>query len=275
MIVSKPKLTFIGGGNMATSLIGGLVDKGYPANAITATDPLEASRLKLAQSFGINTSDNNPQACADADVILLAVKPQVMKSVLQGLAGALNHRPLIISIAAGISMDSLAGWLGGELPIVRCMPNTPALVQTGASGLYANSQVSAEQKALAEQILQAVGIVCWLENEADIDVVTAVSGSGPAYYFLVMEIMQRIGEELGLPEEVARQLTLQTALGAARMALESDVDSAELRRRVTSPGGTTQRAIETFESGDLEALFRKAMNGAAERAREMASELAD
>jgi pyrroline-5-carboxylate reductase len=148
-------------------------------------------------------------------------------------------------------------------------------VQTGASGLYANSQVSAEQKALAEQILQAVGIVCWLDNEADIDAVTAVSGSGPAYYFLVMEIMQRIGEELGLPEEVARKLTLQTALGAARMALESDVDSAELRRRVTSPGGTTQRAIETFESGDLEALFRRAMNGAAERAREMASELAD
>lgn len=273
--MSKPKLTFIGGGNMATSLIGGLVDKGYPADAITATDPLEASRLKLAQNFGINTSDNNPQACANADVILLAVKPQVMKGVLQGLAGALNHRPLIISIAAGISMDSLAGWLGGELPIVRCMPNTPALVQTGASGLYANSQVNAEQKALAEQILQAVGIVCWLDNEADIDAVTAVSGSGPAYYFLVMEIMQRIGEELGLPEEVARQLTLQTALGAARMALESDVDSAELRRRVTSPGGTTQRAIETFESGDLEALFRRAMNGAAERAREMASELAD
>ncbi|TNF07978.1 MAG: pyrroline-5-carboxylate reductase, partial [Gammaproteobacteria bacterium] len=183
--MSKPKLTFIGGGNMATSLIGGLVDKGYPADAITATDPLEESRLKLAKRFGINTGDDNSQACASADVILLAVKPQVMQSVLQGLAGSLEHRPLIISIAAGISMESLSRWLGGELPIVRCMPNTPALVQTGASGLYANDQVSDAQKDLAEQVLNAVGIVCWLDNEADIDAVTAVSGSGPAYYFLV------------------------------------------------------------------------------------------
>mgnify|MGYP001285766512 CR=1 FL=1 len=155
------------------------------------------------------------------------------------------------------------------------MPNTPSLRGQGVSGLYANAAVSDEQREQAEGILNAVGISVWLDEEKLIDAVTAVSGSGPAYYFLVMEIMQRIGEELGLPEEVARQLTLQTALGAARMALESDVDSAELRRRVTSPGGTTQRAIETFESGDLEALFRRAMNGAAERAREMASELAD
>ncbi|TNE76939.1 MAG: pyrroline-5-carboxylate reductase [Gammaproteobacteria bacterium] len=273
--MSKPNLTFIGGGNMATSLIGGLVEKGYPANAITVTDPIEESRARLAQQFGVNTSDDNIAACSTAEVIILAVKPQVMKTVATGLAGALDHQPLVVSIAAGISMASLSQWLGGNLPIVRCMPNTPALVQTGASGLYANNLVSTAQKQLTGDILSAVGVACWLDTEADIDAVTAVSGSGPAYYFLVMEIMERIGVELGLTPEVARQLTLQTALGAAKMALASDVDSAELRRRVTSPGGTTQRAIETFQRGDLEALFREAMQGAVERAREMATELAD
>lgn len=273
--MSKPNLTFIGGGNMATSLIGGLVEKGYPADAITATDPVEASRSRLAATFGIRTSDDNASACKQAEVVILAVKPQVMKQVASDLSPALTHRPLIISIAAGITMDALADWLGGDLPIVRCMPNTPALVETGAAGLFANGQVSSQQKQLASEILDAVGISCWLEGEADIDAVTALSGSGPAYYFLVMEIMEKVGTELGLTPDVARQLTLQTALGAAKMAMASDVDAAELRRRVTSPGGTTQRAIETLQQGDLEALFRKAMNGAAERAREMAAELAN
>jgi len=273
--VSKPNLTFIGAGNMATSLIGGLVEKGYPADAITATDPQEDSRSKLAERFGVNTTADNLDACAGAEVVVLAVKPQVMKQVAEGLVSALGHRPLIISIAAGIAMDSLSRWLGDDLPIVRCMPNTPSLVQTGASGLYANSRVSEAQKQLTDEILSAVGMACWLESEAEIDAVTAVSGSGPAYYFLVMEIMERVGAELGLSPEVARQLTLQTALGAAKMAIASDVDAAELRRRVSSPGGTTQRAIETFEAGDLESLFRKAMNSAAERAREMAAELAN
>lgn len=273
--MSKPKLTFIGGGNMASSLIGGLVEKGYPATAITATDPLPENRTRLSEQFGIATSDDNSSACQTADVIILAVKPQVMKQVATGLADALGHRPLLISIAAGISMTSLQQWLGGDLPVVRCMPNTPALVQTGAAGLYANAAVSDVQKQLAGDILDAVGIACWLEREADIDAVTAVSGSGPAYYFLVMEIMEQIGVELGLSPEVAHQLTLQTALGAAKMALASDVDPAELRRRVTSPGGTTQRAIATFQQGDLEALFRQAMGGAVQRAQEMADELAD
>jgi len=273
--VNKPKLTFIGGGNMATSLIGGLVEKGYPATALTVSEPLKENCTRLSDQFGINTTDDNAIACRTADVIVLAVKPQVMKQVAASLAGSLNHRPLIISIAAGISMDALASWLGTDLPIVRCMPNTPALVQTGAAGLFANANVSSIQKQLAGDILDAVGISCWLSEEADIDAVTALSGSGPAYYFLIMEIMEQIGVELGLSSAVARQLTLQTALGAAKMALDSDVDAGELRRRVTSPGGTTQRAIETFQQGDLKALFRQAMNGAVLRAQEMSAELAD
>lgn len=273
--MNKPTLTFIGGGNMANSLIGGLIAKSYPADAITVTDPLEANRQQLASTFGVQTSTDNAAAAASAEVILLAVKPQVMQTVTETIAGALGHRPLIISIAAGISMASLEQWLSADLPIVRCMPNTPALVQTGAAGLFANGQVSDQQKQLASDILNAVGTSCWLQTEAEIDAVTAVSGSGPAYYFLIMEIMQEIGEELGLSPEVSRQLTLQTALGAAKMAISSDVDAAELRRRVSSPGGTTERAIQAFEAGDLKALFREAMNSAVKRAAEMADELAN
>ncbi len=272
--MNKPTLAFIGGGNMATSLIGGLLEKDFPAGNITASDPMKENRDRLSQQFGINTTDDNNKA-ALADIIVLAIKPQVMKQVAQGLRPALAHHPLIISIAAGIPMSSLEGWLGQQTPVVRCMPNTPALVQTGAAGLFANSQVTEAQQKLAGEILDAVGISCWLEKEDEIDVVTAVSGSGPAYFFLVMEAMEKAGTELGLSPEIARKLTLQTALGAAKMAIESDVDSAELRRRVTSPGGTTQRAIETFLDGDLPGLFSKAMTGAVERAQEMAKEMAD
>ena len=272
--MNKPTLAFIGGGNMATSLIGGLLEKGFPANNITASDPLKENRDRLSQQFSINCTDDNDKA-ALADIIVLAIKPQIMKQVAQAIQPALAHKPLIISIAAGISMSSLEGWLGQHTPIVRCMPNTPALVQTGAAGLFANAWVNDAQRTQAGEILDAVGISCWLENEDEIDAVTAVSGSGPAYFFLIMEAMEKAGIELGLSPEISRRLTLQTALGAAKMALESDVDSAELRRRVTSPGGTTQRAIETFVVGDLTGLFSKAMSGAVERAQEMAKEMAD
>ena len=273
--MSKPTLTFIGGGNMATSLIGGLLEQNYPANLITVGTPTQENRERLQQQFGINTTDNNKEAAANADVIVLAVKPQVMKQVAQELSSVLQHQPLVISVAAGIPVSALEQWLGQNTPIVRCMPNTPALVQTGAAGLFANPHVSEQQKQAASEILSAVGIACWLEKESDIDAVTAVSGSGPAYYFLIMEAMEQIGVELGLSPTVARQLTLQTALGAAKMAVESDVEPAELRRRVTSPGGTTQRAIETFVDGDITDLFRKAMNGAVKRAEEMATEMAN
>ena len=273
--MSKPALAFIGGGNMATSLVGGLLEQGYPPSSITVSDPLSENRDRLQQQFGISITNDNLAIARNADVIVLAVKPQVMKQVAQELAPTLAHHPMIISIAAGISLASLQQWLGQDTPIVRCMPNTPALVQMGAAGLFANTHVSAEQKASATEILAAVGISCWLDKEADIDAVTAVSGSGPAYYFLIMEAMEQVGMELGLNQAVSRQLTLQTALGAAKMAVKSDVEPAELRRRVTSPGGTTQRAIETFIDGDIKELFRKAMTGAVERAKEMSREMSD
>jgi pyrroline-5-carboxylate reductase len=186
---------------------------------------------------------------------------------------AQQKRPLIISIAAGIPVASLERWLGGELPVVRAMPNTPALVQSGATGLYANAAVSAEQRAAAEAILGAVGLTLWVEQESLIDAVTAVSGSGPAYFFYVMEAMMAAGRELGLDEKTARALTLQTALGAAQMAITADVGPDELRRRVTSPGGTTERAIAAFDEAHLQAIFARALKACADRGAELAAQL--
>ncbi|HET8711078.1 MAG TPA: pyrroline-5-carboxylate reductase [Spongiibacteraceae bacterium] len=272
--MTSPQLAFIGAGNMASALIGGLVKQGFSADRIVATDPLPAALDKLKGVAPVRTTSDNIEAVANADVIVLAVKPQVMKQVLQPLASIVQQRkPLIISIAAGIEIASIARWLGGDLPIVRCMPNTPALVQLGATGLYANAQVSTEQKQLADSILRAVGIALWVDSEAQLDAVTAVSGSGPAYFFLVMEAMRDAGVKLGLAREVAEQLTLQTALGAARMAIDSDVDVVELRRRVTSPNGTTERAIASFESDQLRAVFEHALNACDARSRELAKEL--
>lgn len=272
--MTSPQLAFIGAGNMASALIGGLVKQGFAADRIVATDPLPAALDKLKSVAPVRTTCDNLEAVATADVVVLAVKPQVMKQVLQPLASTLQQRkPLIISIAAGIEIASIARWLGGDLPIVRCMPNTPALVQLGATGLYANAQVSAEQKQLADAILRAVGIALWVDSEAQLDAVTAVSGSGPAYFFLVMEAMRDAGIKLGLSPAVAEQLTLQTALGAARMASDSDVDVVELRRRVTSPNGTTERAIASFENDHLRAVFERALAACDARSRELAKEL--
>jgi len=274
--VATTKLAFIGAGNMASSIIGGLVNKGYSARSIIASDPHEGTLERLKAIAPVRTTSDNQKAIADADVVILAVKPQVMKDVLVPIAASLREkRPLIISIAAGIEIGSIEKWLGAQLPIVRCMPNTPALVQTGATGLFANAAVSAEQRALADNILRAVGIALWVGSEAEIDAVTAVSGSGPAYFFMVMEAMQAAGEKLGLTPDVAKQLTLQTALGAAQMAIASDVDTAELRRRVTSPNGTTERAIAAFEAGGLRELFDKGMTDCRDRSIELARELGD
>lgn len=270
----QPSITFIGAGNMASALIGGLTQQGFAAQQLCATDLHQESLRTLEQTFGIQTSTDNSEAVSQADIVILAVKPQVLKSVLTELAPALQQRqPLLISIAAGINSDSLDRWSGGNLPIVRCMPNTPALTQTGASGLYATDKVSAEQKQQTEQILSAVGIALWVQKESEIDAVTAVSGSGPAYYFLMMEAMIDAGEKLGLSRAVAEQLTLQTALGAAKMAQASDVDVAELRRRVTSPGGTTEQALNCFEQGGLRALVEQALNAADQRSTELAEQL--
>lgn len=269
--MSNPTIAFIGAGNMASSLIGGMIEQGFPANKVWASNIVEAPLQQLAEQYKINTTQNNHGAIAEADIVVLSVKPQVMKAVVTELAPALNRAkpPLIISIAAGITAITLQEWLGNALPIVRCMPNTPALLQCGASGLYKTNEVSEQQAEQAEQLLKAVGITLWVTSEEGIDAVTAVSGSGPAYYFLFMEAMQQAGIELGLDSETAKQLTLQTALGAARMALESTDEPDELRRKVTSPGGTTEQAINTFQSEQLERIVAKAMTAARDRSIEL------
>ena len=268
------KIAFIGAGNMASSLIGGLLKQGYPAEHIACSDPMEASLAAIADMGVVNTSTVNADIIATADVVILAVKPQVMRNVLAPLKDLLvNKKPLLISIAAGIESKSLQNWAGEAVPVVRCMPNTPALLQVGATGLYATSDVTSTQRETAETILSAVGIVVWANQESELDAVTAVSGSGPAYFFLLMEAMQQVGEQLGLSAEAAAQLTQQTALGAARMALESDVDVAELRKRVTSPNGTTQAAVESFQASNIHGMVEKALSAAFTRSQALAKEL--
>lgn len=269
------KIAFIGAGNMASALFGGLLKKGYTATNIIATDPNQAC-LDRAAEMGVRTSKGNETVLATAEVAVLAVKPQVLKSVLEPLRPLLMQRkPLLLSIAAGIDLPSLEAWSGEGVPIVRCMPNTPALVGTGATGLFANRWVSEPQRDVAQAIVEAVGTALWLGTERQLDAVTAVSGSGPAYFFLVMEAMQEAGVRLGLAPAEAEQLTLQTALGAARMALDSGVDIAELRRRVTSPGGTTEQALLSFERGGLKSLFDEAMVNCARRSEQLARELGE
>ncbi|GIZ12588.1 pyrroline-5-carboxylate reductase [Pseudomonas sp. NCCP-436] len=270
--MSTPIIAFIGAGNMAASLIGGLRAQGVPADSIRASEPSSEQRSRLEQNHGIATFADNTEAIRGADLIVLAVKPQVMKAVCLDLAPHLSTDQLIVSIAAGISCASLEEWLGPR-PVVRCMPNTPALLRQGVSGLFANARVSAAQKAQAEQLLSAVGLALWLDEEIQLDAVTAVSGSGPAYFFLLIEAMTSAGEQLGLPRETAARLSIQTALGAARMASESDVDATELRRRVTSPNGTTEAAIRTFQAGGFEALVQQALDAAARRSAELAEQL--
>jgi pyrroline-5-carboxylate reductase len=270
--MNHPRIAFIGAGNMAASLIGGLRAQGMPATQICASDPGAEQRARIASELGIELHADNAQAAKGADLIVLAVKPQVMKAVCLDLAPHLQANQLIVSIAAGISCASLNAWLG-SVALVRCMPNTPALVRQGVSGLFANPQVTASQREQAETLLNAVGMTLWLDDEAQIDAVTAVSGSGPAYFFLLMEAMTAAGVKLGLPANVAAQLSVQTALGAARMAASGEVDAGELRRRVTSPKGTTEAAINTFQAGGFEALVENALNAAAKRSVELAHEL--
>ena len=270
--MSKTRIAFIGAGNMAASLIGGLRAQGVDAAQIRASDPGAETRARVHAEHGIQLFEDNAQAVDGADVVLIAVKPQAMKAVCQALKPSLKPNQLVVSIAAGITCASLLNWLGNQ-PLVRCMPNTPALLGKGVSGLYATADVSTEQRQLAEQLLSAVGIALWVDTEAQIDAVTAVSGSGPAYFFLLIEAMTDAGVKLGLPREVAKQLAEQTALGAAHMAVGSDVDAAELRRRVTSPAGTTEAAIKSFQAGGFEALVEKALGAAAHRSAEMAEQL--
>ncbi|MEJ2426201.1 MAG: pyrroline-5-carboxylate reductase [Candidatus Thiodiazotropha sp.] len=268
--MSESTITFLGGGNMATSLVAGLIADGFERTRITVSDPDSEKLSQLAANFGIHTESDNHKALAGAGILVLAVKPQVLETVCREIAEPVQrHKPLIISIAAGIRLATLKDWLGDDLALVRSMPNTPAMIQSGASGLYADIDVSKEQRSQAESILRAVGLTRWVEEESLIDAVTAVSGSGPAYFFLVMEAMEEAAIGMGLDPQTARLLTLQTALGASRMAMESSDSTATLRQKVTSPGGTTECALGILEEGELRTLFRRALEGARERSREL------
>ena len=265
-------ITFIGGGNMAQALIGGLIARGVPATRITVSDPVEKIRELLAEK-DVHVTDDNAAAVRDADIVLFAVKPQVFASILAPLKGALDGK-LVISIVAGAEIATIAKILETDR-IVRVMPNTPALVQTGAHGLYANDSVDAQDRELASQVLASTGLTIWVSAESQIDAVTAVSGSGPAYFFYMMESMIRAGKNMGLDEKVATALTLQTALGAAQMAITSSSSPAELRKNVTSPNGTTQAALEVFDRAQISQNIQAALAAAQKRSQELAQDLSD
>lgn len=266
--MKHPVIGFIGAGNMASSLIGGLVSNQYPAEKIWASNTVENKLNWLQNSFAVHVTKDNREALTHADVVVLSVKPNTLKSVILELKDQLVQRqPLIISIVTGIQSKTIMDWSNAsKLAIVRCMPNTPALLRSGITGLWANSFVTESQRAIAESILRAVGVTLWFDNEDDLNIVTAVSGSGPAYFFLIMEAMLDSAKMMGLSEEQAQLLTVNTALGAARMALESGKDVAALRAQVTSPGGTTEEAIKVLEAGGIRSLFTKALEAAKNKA---------
>lgn len=261
---------------MSRSLIGGLINNGVKTERLLATDPDAKQRQNITQQFGINTLENNEEAVANADVIVLAVKPQVMHQVVSNLSNAVKgSSKMLISIAAGINLNSLSEWLEEPAAVIRVMPNTPALIQAGAAALFANEHTTASQKNTAEAMMRSVGTAIWVETEDLMDTVTALSGSGPAYFFYFMEAMEKAAIDMGLNNEQARLLTIETALGAAKMALLSASDLAELRKQVTSPGGTTEQALNTFQQGKLEELVQEAMNAAKERSIELSKLLGE
>lgn len=265
-------ICFIGGGNMAQALIGGLISRGLPPTRITVSDPVEQIR-QLLQEKEVHVTQDNVAAIQTADVVVLAVKPQVLATVLRPLKGLLSDK-LVISIIAGAEIQTISNLIDSDR-IVRVMPNTPALVQTGAHGIYANDVVGTSDRELTSQILAATGLTIWVNSEAQIDAVTAVSGSGPAYFFYLMESMIRAGKNLGLDEKVATALTLQTALGAAQMAITSSNTPSELRKNVTSPNGTTQAALEVFDRAQISQNIQSALAAAQKRSQELAQELSD
>lgn len=272
--MTEHSIAFIGGGNMATSLIGGLIADGYPRDCIWVTDVDDRKLSALQDRFQVNTTGDNQLAVRRAATIVLAIKPQVITSVIDGIAPAAKAAaPLVISIAAGVREPDIRRHFGYDAAIVRTMPNTPALLGCGASALYANAFVSGEQRSRAENVLRAVGITVWVDEEPLLDAVTALSGSGPAYYFRMMEIMEDIGVDMGLNRESARALAVQTALGAARMAAETDDPPSVLRRQVTSPGGTTQAALESLDANGMAELMTRALEAARDRAVELGDEL--
>ena len=268
--MQQRNITFIGAGNMAKAIIAGLVASGYPADRITATAPSETRRKPLESAYGIHTTSDNLAAAQQADVVVLAVKPQLMASVCQPLQAIDFRNKLVISIAAGVSAARLNEMLATELQLVRAMPNTPSLINRGMSGLFAAPSVSEQDKRFTAQLLQAVGEVCWVENEPAINGVIAAAGSAPAYFFLFMEAMQNEAIAQGFDKETARLLVQQAALGAAEMVVANpEIELSTLREQVTSKGGTTAEAIDTFNEHQLANIVAQAMQAAVSRAQEM------
>jgi pyrroline-5-carboxylate reductase len=266
------KITFIGGGNMASAMIGGLIGRGWPAAAITVVEIAAAGRERLQREFKVRTLGALDVGAAGSDCIVLAVKPQQMREVAAALKPLLVSQ-LVITIAAGVRVKDLSRWLGGHQRIVRVMPNTPALAAAGISGLYAARDAGAADHAAADRILGAVGVTLWLEREEDLDAVTAVSGSGPAYVFYFIEALEQAAQELGLSADAARRLALETFSGAVKLAVQAGEPSAVLRERVTSGGGTTERALKSMETGRVKEAIVRAVRAAAERSREIGEEL--
>jgi len=273
MIMEQQKIAFIGAGNMSRSIISGLVAKHYPSSLITAANPSQQKLDKLGADFGILTTNNNDDAIAWADIVVLSVKPQLMEQVCQAIKCDNLQDKLFITIAAGINVSRYSDYFGQAIRLVRSMPNTPSLLGLGMTGIFAPQNIDQHDKAISAQILQSVGEILWVDNESHIDTVTACSGSSPAYFFLFMEYMQQSAIKMGLSGEEARLLIQQSALGAAQMVRHNNhLELAELRKQVTSKGGTTDAAIETFKAQGLDQSIDQAMQAAVERAQKMAQQ---
>ena len=271
--ISALQIAFIGGGNMASGLVGGLLSRGWPAGDLVAADPSAVQRQALIERFDLRTTADNAAAAREAEVIVLSVKPQQMRAVAQELAPSLqDRRRLVISIAAGIRLADLVNWLGPAAAVVRTMPNRPALIGAGVTALLAHERVSPEERAAAESILAACGATVWIESEEQMDAVTAVSGSGPAYVFLLVEMLESAARAEGLDPPTARRLAVETVFGSARLARESGEDPAFLREQVTSRGGTTAAALEVLERSGIRDTFARAIHAATERSRHLAAE---
>jgi pyrroline-5-carboxylate reductase len=262
---------FIGGGNMGGALIRGLIARGLPAGRISVGEAVQARRIALADELGVHVSADNREVVEGADLVVLAVKPQDMATTVRPLAPVLAQRsPLVLSIAAGIRVADIQGWCGPGIAVVRAMPNRPALNNAGATALFAPAGLKPEQRKLAEDALAAVGTTVWVDEEHALDVVTALSGSGPAYFFLLAELMTDAAVKLGLPHASAQELAIPTLFGSGRMARDSDGDLARLRAEVTSKGGTTEAALRVFDASNLRGIVAAALTAATDRGREMA-----
>lgn len=268
-------IAFIGAGNLTRALIGGLLSTHYDANKIWAADPFAEKLAALQRGFGIQVTENNSQVVAECEVVVLAVKPDRVREVcLEIREQVISRQVLVISVAAGVTLSLLKEWLTPKAAVVRAMPNTPVMVGAGVTGLLSNDEVSSTQRDLAEVLFRAVGIIIWLEQEKQMDLICAISGCGPGYLFLIMEAIADVAKKQGLSEAVARLLISQTFLGSARLALESTTPLTELRRQVTSPGGVTEKIISLLEDGGIRRLLENAIEEAVKKSGEIAHELA-